>query len=234
MNFYKRYPGDYARDTGHLSLAEHGAYGLLLDRYYSTGSLPEMKRDLYNLCRANTRAERDAVDKVMAEFFDGGKNHRADEEIAKWNEKAAQNREIGKLGGRPKRNPDGNPDGSEEETQTVTERVSKENPPRSQIPEEDSERDKSLSAPPVEKSEPAPPPDPRKEIFDLGIKLLGGSAASSRGLIGKAVSQVGEKRVAEILGSMAVKPPVEPRAFFAKAIQSATKPNGTAQAVVYP
>lgn len=212
MNFYKRYPGDYARDTGHLSLAEHGAYGLLLDRYYSTGSLPEVKRDLYNLCRANTRAERAAVDKVMAEFFPGGRNHRADEEIAKWNEKAAQNREIGKLGGRPKRNPDGNPDGSEEITQPVTERVSKKNPPRSQTPEEDSRRGE---APPV-----PDPPDPRKAMFDLGVKLLG---ERHRGLIGKAVSQIGEQKVAEILGGMSVKPPVDPAAYFAKAIQPAER-----------
>lgn len=53
-------------------------------------------------------------------------------------------------------------------------------------------------------------------MFDLGVKLLG---ERHRGLIGKAVSQIGEQKVAEILGGMAVKPPVDPAAYFAKAIQ---------------
>ena len=32
MNYYERHLGDYARDTGHLSMLEHGAYTLLMDR----------------------------------------------------------------------------------------------------------------------------------------------------------------------------------------------------------
>ena len=36
MIFYKRYLGDYQRDTGHLSMLEHGAYTLLLDAFYAT------------------------------------------------------------------------------------------------------------------------------------------------------------------------------------------------------
>jgi uncharacterized protein YdaU (DUF1376 family) len=42
MNYYERHLGDYAKDTGHLSLLEHGVYTLLLDRYYATESgIPE-------------------------------------------------------------------------------------------------------------------------------------------------------------------------------------------------
>ena len=37
MNWYKRYIGDYQRDTGHLSMVEHGSYTLMLDTYYATG-----------------------------------------------------------------------------------------------------------------------------------------------------------------------------------------------------
>ena len=36
MNYYERHLGDYAKDAGHLSMLEHGAYSLLLDRYYTT------------------------------------------------------------------------------------------------------------------------------------------------------------------------------------------------------
>jgi hypothetical protein len=32
MKFYQRHLGDYARDTAHLSLLEHGVYSVLLDR----------------------------------------------------------------------------------------------------------------------------------------------------------------------------------------------------------
>ena len=70
MNFYKRYMGDYARDTGHLSMLEHGAYTLLLDAYFSTdGHLNADKNRLYNMLRASTKRERQAVDFVLAEFW---------------------------------------------------------------------------------------------------------------------------------------------------------------------
>ncbi len=38
MEWYKRRPGNYRRKTRHLSLAEHGAYNLLIDEYYSVES----------------------------------------------------------------------------------------------------------------------------------------------------------------------------------------------------
>ena len=36
MNYYNRHLGDYAKDTRHLTMLEHGAYCLLLDYYYAT------------------------------------------------------------------------------------------------------------------------------------------------------------------------------------------------------
>ncbi len=85
--WYKRYPGDYLRDTAHLSLAEDGAYGRLLDHYYSTSApLPPDTVALYRICRAMDDAERRAVDGVLRQFFalrsDGHHNKRADKEIA--------------------------------------------------------------------------------------------------------------------------------------------------------
>jgi len=115
VNFYKRYIGDYARDTTQLSLAEHGAYNLLLDAYYARGKpLPASLPALYRLCRATTKLEQEAVRSVVTEYFpqhpDGMRhNARADEEIAKWESAAQANREKGKLGGRPPKNPYDNP-----------------------------------------------------------------------------------------------------------------------------
>jgi uncharacterized protein YdaU (DUF1376 family) len=91
LNYYERHLGDYAKDAGHLSLLEHGAYTLLLDRYYSTES-PIVKADAYRVCRAASRAERQAVDAVLAEFFtlveDGWRHKRCDEEISKFRVKS--------------------------------------------------------------------------------------------------------------------------------------------------
>jgi uncharacterized protein YdaU (DUF1376 family) len=68
MNYYERHLGDYAKDTKHLSMLEHGAYGLLLDRYYSTEEgIPADQ--VYRVTGAKSKAERAAVDAVLAEFF---------------------------------------------------------------------------------------------------------------------------------------------------------------------
>jgi len=86
--WYAHYPGDYGRDTAHLSLVQHGAYRLLLDHYYSTASpLTSDVTALHRICRAFDQTERNAVDAVLSEFFDlradGYHNSRADVELAK-------------------------------------------------------------------------------------------------------------------------------------------------------
>lgn len=107
LNWYKHYMGDYNRDTAHLSLSEHGAYRVLLDTYYATAKpLPASPDALYRLAKAMNPAERKAVDLVALQFFPVGadglrRNVRADREIAKHQNQAEINREIGKRGGRP-------------------------------------------------------------------------------------------------------------------------------------
>jgi uncharacterized protein YdaU (DUF1376 family) len=93
VNYYERHLGDYARDTGHLSLMEHGAYSLLLDRYYATEK-PIPHALVYRITRAVKPEEIAATDAVLAEFFvprdiDGTTayhNRRADEAIAVYRE----------------------------------------------------------------------------------------------------------------------------------------------------
>ena len=72
------YFGDYLADTSHLSLAEHGAYLLLMGHYYRTGRpLPANAEVLHRICRCESDAERTAVQKVLDEFFvDDGKHYR--------------------------------------------------------------------------------------------------------------------------------------------------------------
>lgn len=87
MNYYERHLGDYARDAGHLTMLEHGAYTLLLDRYYTTEQgIPADQA--HRICRARTRDEKAAVDAVLGEFFklvDGlWTNGRAERELAEY------------------------------------------------------------------------------------------------------------------------------------------------------
>lgn len=86
MNYYRRYVGDYLRDTSRLSVLEHGAYNLLLDYYYADERpLPSDLDEVYLMVRAMTPADRKAVDKVLRLYFtleaDGYHNARADHEI---------------------------------------------------------------------------------------------------------------------------------------------------------
>lgn len=91
MNYYERHLGDYARDASHLTMLEHGAYTLLLDRYYTTEQgIPADQA--HRVCRARSRDEKEAVDTVLAEFFTlrDGVHHqkRVDAEIERYSESA--------------------------------------------------------------------------------------------------------------------------------------------------
>ncbi|OPL13575.1 MAG: hypothetical protein AVO39_10270 [delta proteobacterium MLS_D] len=85
-SYYRFFPGDYQRDTGDLTLVEHGAYRVLLDHYYMQGSLPANPDRLYRICRAFSDEERTAVATVVKRYFqpDGNRlhNRKADQEIS--------------------------------------------------------------------------------------------------------------------------------------------------------
>lgn len=139
MNFMKLYIGDYQRDTGTLSMAEHGAYMLMLQHYYATEQPLPVGRDLYRLLRAETRLERASVDEVVRRFWNaterGLTNARADEEIEKAQHQRAVNQAQGKRGGRPKLTDSV----IESKTDSHTERKANNNPihSHSQIPDLD-------------------------------------------------------------------------------------------------
>lgn len=102
MNYYKRHLGDYARDTGHLSALEHGIYTLLLDWYYiNECPIPDAKAK--RIARGNPEETQTVLSEFFTETPDGWVHARADREIAEYKAKAATNREVGKLGGRPKK-----------------------------------------------------------------------------------------------------------------------------------
>jgi uncharacterized protein YdaU (DUF1376 family) len=108
VNYYERHLGDYAKNASHLSMLEHGAYTLLLDRYYGTEE-PIPADQAYRVARAHSKEERAAVDSVLQEFFTLNETHwvhgRCQEEIEKAHKRIAAARTNGVKGGRPKTNP---------------------------------------------------------------------------------------------------------------------------------
>jgi uncharacterized protein YdaU (DUF1376 family) len=83
--FYWR---DYVADTGHLTLAQHGAYLLLMAHYYITGRpIPVNAEQVHRICRCTTDADRHAAEQVLREFFslegDLYRHSRVDAELAK-------------------------------------------------------------------------------------------------------------------------------------------------------
>lgn len=92
MNYFELHIGDLTEATAHLSLLEDGVYGRLLRKYYATEKpLPAEVKQIQRLVGARTKEERDAVDTVLAEFFelqdDGWHQSRCDAEIAAFHEK---------------------------------------------------------------------------------------------------------------------------------------------------
>jgi len=97
VNFYKHHLGDYDGATAHLSWDEDMAYTRLLRAYYRREQ-PIPVDGAHRLVRAVSKAQKSAVDAVLAEFFsqqaDGWHNKRADAEIAAYQEQANTNRRI--------------------------------------------------------------------------------------------------------------------------------------------
>jgi uncharacterized protein YdaU (DUF1376 family) len=124
MNYFKFWIGDYQRDTGTLSPLEHGIYVLMLVHYYGTEKPLPFGKDLYRLLRADTKPERRAVDVISGRYWEinteGLINRRALLEIHRAAQIKAQNKEIGKLGGRRKVD--------RSVTQPLTERLPNANP----------------------------------------------------------------------------------------------------------
>lgn len=100
MHYYQHNIGDYARDTAHLSVIEHGIYRLLLDWCY----LNEQPITTEKALRIS-RGYPVETQSVLSEFFmgsdDGWIHKRVVKEIQSYHEKAEKNRKNGSKGGRP-------------------------------------------------------------------------------------------------------------------------------------
>ena len=99
--WYSRYPRDFRAKTLHLNLMERGAYDALIDHYFELGAPPPNDPiALYRIAGAYAKAEQEAVDRVVKEFFFDGNgllcNARCDEELEKMRQRSAQQSDLAK------------------------------------------------------------------------------------------------------------------------------------------
>jgi uncharacterized protein YdaU (DUF1376 family) len=121
MHYYSFHVSDYIHDTAHLSAYEDLAFRRLLDLYYTSEKpIPNKTHEVSRRIRMSEQIN--DVQTILEEFFmfdtenDCWFHKRCDKAIADYQAKAERNREVGKLGGRPKLNPSANP----QETQVVS------------------------------------------------------------------------------------------------------------------
>lgn len=180
MHYYQHNVGDYARDTSHLTVIEHGIYRLLLDWCY----LNEKPIPTERAMRVG-RGYPAETQSVLSEFFtetpDGWEHGRVLREIEKYHRKAKSNRENGMKGGRPKAN--ANPMGCDSPPNRNPNQE-----PRTKNQEKDQKQESSTDDSRASSSDDAPPtrsdPIPYQAIVDAYNATMTG-LAKVRDITGK-------------------------------------------------
>lgn len=240
MNYYERHLGDYAKDTAHLTMLEHGAYTLLLDRYYGTEQgIPADQA--HRIARARSKEERAAVDAVLAEFFelrsDGWHQERCDAEIERY-QAGEPEREVKKAneGNRLKRHREERArlfkalaDAGHHAAWNIPMNELRELVKRCSLPLPETAPATPATATqtpdtrhqtPVIPSDadasagrPAAPQSPKDVVFALGVPLLTASGVkepNARSFLAMQVKAHGDAKTAEALQACAEERPVEP------------------------
>lgn len=228
MNFYKHHIGDYDADTAHLSWLEDAAYRRLMCLYYRREQpIPADIGQACRLVRATAKAEREAVESVLNEFFTlcagGWVNRRCEGEIDAAQAKANANRDNGKRGGRPRK--------AETEDKPIGLSVGSESHPTQNLLQTPDTRG-------IQRAEPAalagkPPTDPPRPvmstdeiIFGYGVPLLvnaGTADKQARSFLGKLRKAHGDDTVVNTLRQCLRAKPLQPLEWLAKALPPAAQ-----------
>ena len=101
--WYPRNPGDYRRDTAHLTLEQHGAYNLLLDFAWDhDGVIPKDFPAMARVLGVHTNKAR-SLWEVLSQFWyetrGGYRQKRVDRELAKAIDISKERAEAGRRGG---------------------------------------------------------------------------------------------------------------------------------------
>lgn len=76
------YIAEYLADTGHLTVAEHGAYMMLIMHYWQKDGLPADERQIARITRMTPEQWAESRDTLAAFFQEGWRHKRLDAEIA--------------------------------------------------------------------------------------------------------------------------------------------------------
>lgn len=122
MHYYKFDISAWALHTAHLTPEEEAVYFRLINFYYDTES--PIPPDTAQVLRRLRLTEYAAIARdILNEFFtattDGYTHTRCDRELAAYHAKADKNRQVGKLGGRPRKETQTVPEANPPETQTT-------------------------------------------------------------------------------------------------------------------
>lgn len=223
-HFYAWFPGDYSRDTAHLSMIEDAAYRRLLDAYYMSGKVQAIASVLLRVCRAITPEEQSAVERVADEFFnvvDGYLHHeKVERELARSRALSGKRSEAGKHGAaikKAKRKAIASTNGQAIAVSNAL-AIAQAND-KQPIPTYSVSKDTGAAAPFSPSA--TVPADPKKHLFDLGVSILtnaGDTDKNARSFLAKHANQ-NEAKLAEVIGHLAAHPKIEPKSYIVAAFK---------------
>jgi uncharacterized protein YdaU (DUF1376 family) len=220
-HFYSWFPGDYMRDTAHLSMVEDAAYRRLIDSYYMTGKLQAIACVLLRVCRAVTPEEQDAVSKVATEFFTERNgylfNEKIEHELARSRSVSLSRSESGKRGASEKKR----------RRSAMEAAIAKANAMASASANELANQQQPIPSvytvgkPTVTAAPSSAPSSPKEVIFTLGVSILTGQGdkeSQARSFLGKFAGK-DEAKLAEVIGYLAANPKVQAKGYIAGAFK---------------
>lgn len=220
IHFYAWFPGDYARDTAHLSMVEDAAYRRLLDAYYMTGRVSANAEVLPRVCRAITPDEQAAVLRVVAEFFevrDGYLYHpKVEHELARSRAISGKRADAGRRGAEKTNSKrSANAAANAVAIASASDAANVRQPIPTYSVSKDT--DAGASSPPPAKDST----DPKEAIFAIGVSILtkaGDTEKAARAFLAKYARQ-DETKLAEVLAYLATNAKVEPKSYIVAALK---------------
>jgi uncharacterized protein YdaU (DUF1376 family) len=100
------YPGDYLRDTRHLTTLQHGAYLLLIMEYWVKGRLPGTDSERRRITALSSKQWRSNRSALAALFSADWRHERIERELEKARELRLKRAVYGAKGGRMSRGRD--------------------------------------------------------------------------------------------------------------------------------
>jgi uncharacterized protein YdaU (DUF1376 family) len=217
VHWYKFNIADYRKDTGHLSMLEHGIYRTLIDWYYlDEKPIPKETQSVMRRLSLGSEGLL-SLQNVLSDFFvlgDLGYSHkRAELEIREYKLNATKNIANGKLGGRPKKTQSvilGNP--NETQVEPNQKATSNQQPLTSnQQPVNSLAKAKGAKAPLT----------PDEIIFTYGVPMLtnaGTPEKQARSFLGGLRKNHGDDALIDKLRACIREKPLQPLEWLAKAL----------------